>query len=183
MRPRPQCGHVRSAVALGSSAGAFDAEGGRDGVALAGERSCRAWSREARQLELKSPYDRTLTKRRGSTCCKEAAHELDGVETAPLHFAGAILAVAEDDRVAVEALEPAIGDGDAMHVAAEVLEHLLAGAVVLTVHDPPRALDTGAGRPDSWTEPSSHRGGRVRLREWRSARMLTGLLRPLSSTA
>lgn len=78
----------------------------------------------------------------------EAADELGCVDPAALHLAGAILAVTEDDVLAVEALDAAIGDGDAVNVATEVLQHLLAGAGMLAVDDPSPSPGSGADARD-----------------------------------
>jgi hypothetical protein len=52
-----------------------------------------------------------------------------------------VIAVAEADEAAVERLQPTVGDGDAKHVAAEILEDFIAPARMLGVNDPAQFPD------------------------------------------
>ena len=57
----------------------------------------------------------------------------------------AVIAVAEADHAVVDGFEPAVGDGDAEDIAAEVVEHLIAAAGMLGMNDP-AFLPHGDGR-------------------------------------
>ena len=65
----------------------------------------------------------------GQNVQEKAAHELVGVERHRLGFAaGAIIFPSKPHCAIVAIEESAIGDGDAMRVAAEIVEHLLRAA-------------------------------------------------------
>ena len=48
----------------------------------------------------------------------------------------AVVAVAETDHAVVDGFQPAVGDGDAEDVAAEIFKNLVAAAGMLGMNDP-----------------------------------------------
>jgi hypothetical protein len=67
---------------------------------------------------------------------EETGDEFGGRDGAELDSVGAAVAVGEGDLAILEALQAAVGDGDAKEVAAEVGKDPIAAASVLAVNDP-----------------------------------------------
>jgi hypothetical protein len=69
---------------------------------------------------------------------EEALEKLDAGEGDPSKVLGPIVPIAEGDLPVLDSFQTAVGDGDAEDVATQIVEHLLAAAGVLAVHDPRR---------------------------------------------
>ena len=67
---------------------------------------------------------------------EESPDEFDARQSDAPNFLRAVIAEAETDHAVVDGFKPAIGDGDAEHVASEVIENLVAAAGVLRMNDP-----------------------------------------------
>lgn len=67
---------------------------------------------------------------------KEASNEFTGGKRDAAGLLSLVIAVAETDLTVVDGFDPAVGDGDAEDVAAEIVEDLVTASCRLTVNDP-----------------------------------------------
>jgi len=72
----------------------------------------------------------------GQDVQEESLEESFRGQGAALDRGGAVVTIAECDLSVLEALDAAIGDGDAEDISCEIVQHLLAGAGMLEVDDP-----------------------------------------------
>lgn len=79
----------------------------------------------------------------GQDVLEEAPDEILRTKPDALDLLGAIVPITEGDLGLFEAFDPAVGDGDAKDIPAEVLQDLLAVAGVLAVDDPVLLPDGG----------------------------------------
>ena len=87
----------------------------------------------------------------GQDVLQKATQKLHGVELQhPVTAATGIVPVTEAHGVRIGSRDPAVGDGDTMGVASQVLEHLLGPAEGrLGVHHPPFAAQLPAERSEA----------------------------------
>ena len=67
---------------------------------------------------------------------EESADELLSGQVDALDLLAAVVPVTESDLALVEAFDPAMGDGNAKHIASQIVQDLLALAGVLAMNDP-----------------------------------------------
>ncbi len=67
---------------------------------------------------------------------KEPSNEFTGRKRDAAGLLGLVIAVAETDLTVVDGFDPAVGDGDAEYIAAEIVEDLFTTARMLSVNDP-----------------------------------------------
>ena len=72
----------------------------------------------------------------GKNVLEESPDEFDTGQSDAANFLRAVIAVAESDHAVVDGFKPAVGDGDAEDVAAEVFENLIAASGMLEMNDP-----------------------------------------------
>ena len=64
------------------------------------------------------------------------SNEFTGRKRDAAGLLGLVIAVAETDLTVVDGFDPAVGDGDAEYIAAEIVEDLFTTARMLSVNDP-----------------------------------------------
>jgi len=74
---------------------------------------------------------------------EEALEKLHAGECHPAKVLGPIVPIAEGELPVLDSFQPAVGEGDAEDVAAQVVEDFLAAPRVLAVHDPGRQPHPG----------------------------------------
>ncbi len=67
---------------------------------------------------------------------EESADELLGAQHDALELLAAVVAVTESHQALVEAFDPAMGDGNAKHIAGQIVQDFLPLAGVLAMNDP-----------------------------------------------
>ena len=72
----------------------------------------------------------------GQDVLEEPADEFIGAELRMFEFLGAVVAVDEGDLAVLKSFEPAVADGDAEDIAAQILQDFVAAAGVLAVNHP-----------------------------------------------
>lgn len=77
----------------------------------------------------------------GKDVLKKAVNELRRGKLDVADLLSLIVAITEANDVAIEGLQAAVGNGDAEDVAGKIVEHLVAAASVLGVHDPANLPD------------------------------------------
>jgi len=82
-----------------------------------------------------------LAEAAGEHVLEKTADELQRFQTGGTGFPGFAVAIAEDDDLVIVALDGRVGKGDAVDVASQVGERVVAGADGLGVYDPGRLPD------------------------------------------
>ena len=67
---------------------------------------------------------------------EKAVEKLDSRHCHTPDQMSAVISVAETDLIVVNRFQAAVGNGDTKHVAAEIIQNLVAGAGMFQIHDP-----------------------------------------------
>lgn len=72
----------------------------------------------------------------GQNVLEEPFDKLPHREPDPFDLLGSVVPIAKGDLALLQAFQARVGDSDAEHVAAQIIEHFLAPAGMLSMHDP-----------------------------------------------